>query len=379
MSFLAILLLSRTATPKAILGRYEQYRKEHPAISADWSLTAGGSPVAQGSIMVDGAKRMLFKAANAGGSYSLSETERGVIELAPSEQEYEEESAIPMLAIPPSKLGPGASFIPIPLIRTSFYFPQLKYTVEPPITVDGETADVVSWTVMIEMRMVKFSLAVDSAGRVVRFSRGPAAGGGPSGGPSGGRTGSPGMLVPKGARQRPGLVWTIRDYRTIPSPTWTAFYTPLPKGYVPYSMPPLTEIRISVDDAFPAVTWKTAGSTLDLKAAAGGKPEVIVITAPDCVPSQKALASLREIKADVPGVGFEAVSLARSPSEAHGLPYDATGKASAAIGETSTPLFVLVDGTGKIRNLWTGFDPNSVGEFTKEISAAVKKLSTAQS
>jgi len=371
MSFLAILLLSQTASPKAILDRYEQYRKLHPAFSADWNLTGGSQTIAHGSIMVDGIARMLFKAASGNQSYSLSESEKGVIELAPAEETYEEYPPISYIAAPPSKLGPAASYLPVSLTRTSAYASSMKYSVDPPITVDGEQADVVAWTIVIQMQPIKFTLAVDAEGRIVRMTRTMGSGG--PGGPTRG-AGAKGAMPSQAGKQPPGMEWTITNYHPIAHTSLTAFYTPIPRGYVPFSMPAISSVHIEVDEAFPSVPWMTGASVRVLKTGAG-KPEVIVITSPDSVPSQNALASLDKIKAGVSGVSFEAVSLARSASESHGLPYDSTGKASAAIGDTSTPLFVLVDGAGKIKNLWAGFDPSSVSEFQKQISEAVKNLS----
>ena len=371
MSILAILLLGQTASPRAILDRYAQYRKLHPALSADWSLSIEGREQAHGSIMVDGTKRLLYKAEWAKKSYSLSESEKGVVELSPDMTTYEEYPAVPYIAVPPSKLGPAITFLPIPLIRNTAFAPNLEYSIEPSITVAGDKADVVSWTVTIQMMPIKFTVAVDAEGRVVRMTRGNGA--------AGPGMGSPGRAPAQALKQNLGMEWTIGNYRPISHTSLTAFYTPLPRGFVPYTMPAASEPRIEIDGDFPSVAWKTAASMIELKAAAAGKPEVILITAPDCAPSQKALASLDKIKAAVPGVSFEAVSLARSGNESHGLPYDSTGKASVAIGDTSTPLFVLVDRAGKIKNLWAGFDPDGVFEFEKQINEALKNLSLTKS
>jgi hypothetical protein len=170
------------------------------------------------------------------------------------------------------------------------------------------------------------------------------------------------------------VTWILSNYRWNWRSSLSAFYTPLPKGYVPYAVPAASAVALEVDQQFPSTPWKAGGKMVDLKAATAGKPALILITSPDSAPSRAAVSSTSSLKAGITGTPLEVVSLARTASAAKGLPFDSTGKAAVAIGETSTPLFVLIDGKGKITNLWTGFDPATESQFVKEVQVAIKTV-----
>jgi hypothetical protein len=368
MSVFALLLLSQATPWKAAFARYTAYRHANPVISADWSISTRGKEVSHGTILLQGEKRVLFKSLAPADPYSLSETEKGVIELQSSNQVYDEFPPQPRIVALESRISGGTQFLPLPLFREVIDTSRTEYSSDGQESIDGMPVDVVKWSVAVEGGSLKYRIFIDSKGRIVKMTRQRV-----SDGP--GVKMVPHMSPFKNEDPLNAVVWRITNYQSKSSLPLTAYYTPLPMGYVPYAIPPSSSIGIEVDMPFPAMTWKEAGKVVDFKAISAGKPALLLVTAPDCAPSHEAISNLGLIRHAASGAVFKAVSLSRTAAGASGLPFDSNGKIQNAFGETSTPLFVLIDKSGKVANLWTGYDPNSQTKFEKEIESAIKTLS----
>ena len=56
--------------------------------------------------------------------------------------------------------------------------------------------------------------------------------------------------------------------------------------------------------------------------------------------------------------------------------YDPKGAIGTAWRVGATPMFYVLDGKGKITNVWYGFDKNNAGKFATQVSDAVSDLSS---
>jgi hypothetical protein len=372
MTLLAFLLLSQTPTPQAILARYAEYRTKHPALEVHWSVNVANQQKGEGTLAVDGDKRALFKANNQKDHYSLSETELGIVELAPARETYDEIPAQPKTIVFSSRLSGAIQFVPGPVMRSRITYPGDKtpYEYAGKTTVNGKPADVVRWAIQTRDGLIYYQTAIDQDGRLVKFKHSL---------PSQSFMSPPSSAKPSATA--PGdtrwIEWTLSDYRPIDRPLLAMYATPVPQGFTPYALPDDSNPTVEVDGRLPATAWTRGSEKVDLAKEFSGHPGLVLVTTPDSLPGRLALSNLPSLQKALANSGamIEMASLTRNASEAEGQLFDPSGKAIDALGATATPLYILVNSAGKITNLWTGYDPARSTQFVHEVATAVAQQS----
>lgn len=166
------------------------------------------------------------------------------------------------------------------------------------------------------------------------------------------------------------------DYKTDFAVLDSKFVLKPPAGFSAYSVDTLVPPKAIGETLPPLMLSGGTGRSESLETLLGGKPALIALLDPDSQPSQNALAVIEKVK----DIKILLVSTAPSAKgiRARSLPvfYDPKG----AIGTTwhvgATPLIYVLDGKGKITNVWYGFDKNNAGKFATRISDAVSDLSS---
>lgn len=156
----------------------------------------------------------------------------------------------------------------------------------------------------------------------------------------------------------------------------TKFILKPPPGFSAYSVDTLVPPRAIGNALPPQMLSNGAGRSESLQTLLGGKPALIALLDPDSQPSQNALAIIEKVK----GIKVLLVSTGFSSKgiRAGSVPvfYDPKGEIGSAWHVGATPMFYIVDGKGKITNVWYGFDKSNAGKFVTEIGDAVSDLSS---
>jgi hypothetical protein len=157
----------------------------------------------------------------------------------------------------------------------------------------------------------------------------------------------------------------IPDSRFVANPPaeFDAVSTPRPA-------PPL-----QIGEILPAVHLTDGhGHATDLVRALGGKTTLVALLDPQCAPSISAVRFLKSVK-DVPILALNdsanGKGLATSPLATYFSP---AGGIAKVLRTPMTPLFYLVDGTGKISNVWYGFNSDDPAKFSKQVTDALAQL-----
>jgi len=164
---------------------------------------------------------------------------------------------------------------------------------------------------------------------------------------------------------------SFRNYVINPTLKETSFLTPIPKGFVPQTLP-ADNYPINFGETMPLDGWKPVSGSADLKGLANNKVLFVVIGDPNCEVSLRAAKTVAGLAKDVEAKG--GVSVAICPASSAPQPiyttvpnfYDPTGKLYARLRTPGTPMFFIVSPKGLITRVWLGFDPEKAGEFVKD-------------
>jgi hypothetical protein len=155
--------------------------------------------------------------------------------------------------------------------------------------------------------------------------------------------------------------WSLQ-YTFPSSVSPSEFALQIPLGYQPFALPrelsPLQKGKMA-----PLAGWKLAGGqTVNLLDQSGRKPFLLAVVDGQ-KPSQSAFAALHQLKSKLP-VALVGPGLLRDPD----------GTRLQQLSPPGYPMFYLVDGSGKILNLWLGFDPAKSDQFQQEVTDGAKGI-----
>jgi hypothetical protein len=159
------------------------------------------------------------------------------------------------------------------------------------------------------------------------------------------------------------------------------FFTEPPAGYSPETLtddvePPYVGEAVALTGMAPLA----GGAPADLRSAFGAKPLIVAVVAPDCAPSHDVLGSLASIGKEVErkGGALAAIWTGRPKSAPRGLAHyvDPSGKAMERLRAPGTPLVLMIHASGRVTQVWFGYDPANRGDFEKEVLEAVSKTAS---
>ena len=151
-----------------------------------------------------------------------------------------------------------------------------------------------------------------------------------------------------------------------------SFVTPIPKGFVPQTLP-ADNYPVNFQESMPLEGWKPVSGSGDLKSLAQNKVLFIAIGDPNCEVSVRAAGTVANLAKEVQAKGGVPVAISPALSSPQAvyttIPnfYDPTGKIFARLRIPGTPMFFLVSPKGLVTRLWYGFNEEEAAEFTKDV------------
>jgi hypothetical protein len=165
------------------------------------------------------------------------------------------------------------------------------------------------------------------------------------------------------------------DYKTNFDIPDSKFAVKPPAGFSAYSVDRLVPPHSIGEVLPPASLADGSGRSVTLGGLLHGKPGLIAIVDPESEISLGSLAVVKKVK------GIKVLLVNLNPAvkgfRAGSIPvlHDPQGKIGTDWRVGATPMFYLVDGKGKITNVWYGFDRNKADRFATQISDAVGDMS----
>ncbi len=334
-----------------VLDRLAAFAKAHTRISVDFVANEDKRTFAKGALLLDRNHRMLFTTKWGPSDYSLSITEKGLVDIEVATAMYDEQPYT-HVGMYPSKISKSSLFIPpcllVPDVRN--LFPKTAHTVYVGKKAEGGVSlETIKIDFPTQAGTCEFTISADSEGQILTW-----------------RTFTTGMMG------NDDKTWNFSNLKSTGELPVSRFVRDIPNGYVPFSVPKMID-PVTVGDKVPVGVWSGKDGNQALQSLMGGKKAFIAILGTDCDPSKGAIASLAHI-----GKGVHVITLtnAGSASAARQISADAlfdpTGKVLAAFHIGATPTFFLVDGSGKVTNAWMGYDPDAAATFETEVSDALK-------
>lgn len=306
--------------------RLDAFLKAHPAFVAVTELSVNDKAVGRSTFRVQrDAARLRFDAKGAGYDYTLSETERGYLEVERVEKVYDEHPPIGGLALYESDLAGALALAPKYLLVDSA--DKMMGGQKATATGDELRANFQTQDGPVELRLL-----VGPDGSPQRFTSN-----------AGGRT------------QSWKTVSFVSGTGTLPE-----YRIEVPLGFVPHRLPPLPT-PLAIGSPAPLSGWQRLGKPLDLGVASPGKPRLLAVLGDDCAPSRAAKPFLVELGKSMPVflIGKGEIT-------------DPAGGKLKLLSPPGTPMFYLVGGDGKVKNLWFGFDAAGGRAWEKEVLEAAQ-------
>lgn len=341
MMHVLLLLITQTTPADHVLDRYVSLRKSLSRMEVAFTVTAGQAPVSFESV-IDGKKRLFVAAKASGLDYVASITPKQVLELDRLEKTYDEHRGEKEIYLPNSRLTGAFGLFPTWLYSSDLrqLLPKnTPFVLGSAETVGSQKCDHVVGKFKTAEETGTLDAAIDSAGivRRIRVTR----------------------VSPRGASD---VEWRFTAMKPFSPAGEKKFDLRTPLGYIPYALPDAGN-PISVGEVFPLSGWSSSSGKLDITAKLGAQGGLIAIFGKGSDPSRAAKQAVMHLSKDLPTVNL---TDAKAPSEA-GVGFDPTGRLMQTVNPPATPFFALVDGTGKIRRLWMGFDAQKASEFEADV------------
>jgi hypothetical protein len=330
--------LANTSIP---LARYAHYAAANPSLQVHYSVSLNGGALAEGSFKFHRPDLLLAKASGSRVDYTLSITPKDYLEFegkseddsgAPA-QEYDEYPPAAQIYFNDTDISPwGGIAIPSILLADN-----LKRYFSPKTTVTREGANDMLYDKLTGRAGVSETWAmIDSEGKILSLRR---------------KTASQ-----MGTQE---LAWKFSDYKKLTDISERSFEAQIPLGFKPHSVQRLAR-PLPIGAATPTSGWIQNGKPIDLRAAAGHKPFLLIYTESDSIPGQAAVKWSKGLS------GLPVFVIAPGGIS------DPDGKRLNLLRAPGSPMFYLIDGAGKVKKLWFGFDPDQATEFKSDVLQAAK-------
>lgn len=351
MNLALVALLISDDPAKAVLNCYATLIAKNPAYSVQLRASTKGAPDAVGSWAIQRPSRQLFRAEWRGEVYSYSQTERGTSEINESTRIYDEFDAMPHLYPPRARVAnvPAISY-PYFLLTTDLKYlvpPKEGFRIMQSDTINGSPMDRLVADVKGPMASVHLEVTIDSRGEMRKFLKRV--------------TGDSGTST---------ITWQLSGFKSQSSPKLAVYQTPIPLGFVPYALPSSAD-PIEVGQVLRLGNWIDVSNSkaVNLSKVLSGKTSLLAILGVDTRLNQASNESIKRLK----NRGVNVVPLLES--RVHGVTsgyYDPLNQAMKSLSPPATPMFVLIDGAGKVKNLWLGIDSDGAADFEKDVMRAVQ-------
>lgn len=329
----------------AAISRYAAFRKSYPRFDAEMVFQMSGVTMPL-TFKLDGVTRMNARYHSAGVDYVVNITPSECIEVNYASKLYEEWTGSPTVRIPKSNITKVLISVPMWTLVPEFRRilpPGSKFAANGHKNVAGISCDLVHGEGVIQGVQFVLDAAIDSKGCIREMGL---------------RNSGLGGALKQ---------WGIKSWTPVTNWTADAFRVKAPNGFVPYSLPD-TDGPIEAGGRFPVTGWLDArGHSLDLRSRLGRGLGLVAILGADSEPSQEAFASLKRLRRAMP---VTVLTDGKKPmAGADG--YDPTGRVIDGIGVRGTPLFFILDTTGRIVHIRMGYDASKASAFESDLIASL--------
>lgn len=333
-----------------VLERNAKFMATVQSLSVDIDVTLVAPPFkGSGKLTVQFPRRTRFDIKLGPSNYSLAASEESVLEIEHSTKYYMEDLPADFVGVPASKISsaPQAAF-PSVLLRRSLKMYLPEGAVFSHLGRVG-TQDKLKATWQSSSGAGEATAFIDGQGKLTRLT-----------------------WKAQDFGQPIGNDMRFTNYavnRTIPMST---FRLRVPTGYVPYALPidrvpPETGTKVKLG------TWYAAGpGQIDLDKELAGKPALLFVMSPDCVPSQRARAMVEALSKEVRVV--ELLSDTWNGARSSRPKYLWGGDALKFLAPPVTPSFYLISGDGTLHRFWYGYEEQSRKEYEEDIRASIKEV-----
>jgi len=354
MTSVILYLLLKDQAIDAVLARFAPAMKTMPSFEVQIVLHNKRGNV-KADLVLDGKKRLFYHAdAGSGYDYTLAISPAGYREVEGKGKSYDEYPYPGELHLYTSRISPLSATLPAWLGVGDLHrlIPaNAKLASEGTEEVNGILCDKISAKFSDKMGKMSLEFSIAKSGLVYRYHS-----------------------VMDSMQGHTDDTWTFSGYRPLSSISASRFETRIPDGYMPFSVPD-RNIPVEIDKKPDLNGWVDSKSGKPWNPAAG-KPVLFVLTGTDSLPSKRAIVALNSWRSALRAKGVEVAIASNEPTRAaaNGLLYDPSQKSVHALDFPASPMFALVDSTGKLRNLWMGFVPSEAGKLKADLLNAVSAL-----
>lgn len=334
-------------------------------LEATYSVAVSGKAFGTASLKIRRSTDLLFTMKAGEEDYALVITPRQVRELERSSKHYHEFRPIGRLLIPPSEISPTQGFMIADWVLlgdiASMLPPGFKTASKGKAKVGNRDVEHTQITYDSPMASGSLDLMTDAEGRPWEARW---------------RT-----MTPTGVMD---YKYTFTSWSNAPKFTDATFRLDIPVGFVPAFVKDPSD-PATVDEYFPATTWKTASGTADPLKLAAGSAFLLILGAEQCdiTPRAKGLFGKMAQTAQAAKVKvFYGTLRAKlnSPALVPGVPHlrDESGSAAKALRIQATPMVFLVDKSGVLRRAWMGYDAKKDAVVLKELAQGIELQSKSR-
>lgn len=329
----------------AVYKRYSEFVKASPCFQVTVTAFKDGFAGPKGLLTVERGRRVRLDAKWLSTDYSAVVGPTGLRELERTEKIYDEVSSVRNAGPFPSRL----SSIPDLLVPNLLFTPDLANGAPK----GGKVVEIpsgfqLSGTQQTEQGTLTYQLRFDRQGRLSTIDF---------------QTNS----IMGRSRSR----WVLSDYKIVPP--GNRFALEFPNGFSPYALATASD-PVQVGEKIPLQGWVEAksGRAVSLGKVLGGSPALLVLLG-EGAPNDAARKSLRRLRSSIP-----IASLGGKPAVGASVEFmefvDPKGDLVAGLRPLGTPMFYLIDKTGRVARTWFGFDGEKAAEWERDVLAATKKL-----
>lgn len=338
-----------------VLARFAKAMQGMPRFEVKTTFVSPGRPVVRANFVIDRRDRMFYHADGVGVDYTLSISPAGYREIDKKLHIYDDLPYQGPVHINASRISPWYKTLPSWITAPSLQalLPRgSKFSHTGSGTVGGHKCDHLHSSFSVMGMRGTLDVDVAESGLVYKYR----------------------SISDSSNEGHVDVAWTFSDYVKAASYPQSKFENRVPDGYVPFSLP---------EEAGPIVVgqkprlgpWIDSSTGRSWRAPAG-KPVLYLVAGHDSAPSERVVRVASKWRQSLSGQGvtLALVSDSGSSKGAGGLLYDPSLKNIDVLAAPATPLFVLLDSSGKVTNLWLGFEPANAQKLRSDISKAIADL-----
>lgn len=354
MTSLFLLMVMGDGKVDADFAKYKAVMRTMPLLEVQLSATDKRRLKIDADFVMEGRKRILFDGMTPSGRYTVTITPKKFREVDWATKAYDIYDWHGLVTPFESRISVLPASIPLWLSAGDLgaILPKMS---NPKLvgnqTINGETCDLIRGNIKNDRGTAVIEVDVAPSGLVYRY-----------------------YWQTDGMGGRKQFEWVLRNYKSLKMISDSRFENRIPDGFMPFALPD-RHLPVAVGKK-PDLSGWVFGRTGQPWTPPRKQPLLFIVTSEDSLPGKNALAAVRGWRAQLNSkhIAVAEASDASSADAAGGLLYNPNRKSVQALDLPGTPMLLLVDSAGTLRNLWMGFSPAESGKIHDELLKAVANL-----